>query len=39
MYFINQLEEESKRRIRDFDINSMLDALVFELHERMRNNR
>ena len=35
MYLIDQLEEESKRRIRRVDFNSMLDALVNELQDRM----
>ena len=36
IYFLDQLEEESKRRMRRFDFNSMLDALVNELQNRMR---
>ena len=39
IYFYDQLEEESQGSRRGFDFNSLLDSLVNELHERMRNNR
>jgi hypothetical protein len=38
IYFIDQLEGESKRRRWGFDFNSLLEALVNELQDRMRKN-
>jgi hypothetical protein len=36
MYFIDRLEEESKRRRGGFDFNSMLGTMVNDLQDRMR---
>jgi hypothetical protein len=36
IYFLDQLEEEAKRRRRGFDFNSVLGTLANELRERMR---
>ncbi len=35
IYFLDQLEKESKRRMRGTDFNSILEALVNELQDRM----
>jgi hypothetical protein len=36
MYFLDQLEEESKKRIRGFDFNTVRRTLVNELQDQMR---
>jgi hypothetical protein len=38
IYFLDQLKEESKRRRRGFDFNSILDELVIGLQNRKINN-
>jgi hypothetical protein len=38
-YFLDKLEEESKRRRRGFDFNSVLTALVDELQDRITKKR
>jgi hypothetical protein len=38
-YFLDQLEEESEKKIDRFQFNSMLDSLVSELKDRIRNNK
>jgi hypothetical protein len=39
MYFLDQLEEESKKRIRGFDFNTVRRTLVNELQDQMRGKR
>jgi hypothetical protein len=36
MYFVDQLEEQAKRRRRGIDFNSLLSTLVEEFQDRMR---
>ena len=36
MYFVDQLEEEAKRRRRGFDFNSLMGTMVSEFQDRMK---